>query len=417
MLRSFRFENHRSFRDEAELVLLPVFADESRGRRAPVPVAAIFGANAAGKSNVLDGLRFMGEAVEDSYRAWSPRDGVPRKPFRLGTSSVREPSTYVVEIEVGSVRFTYGFVVDDETVLEEWVYSYPKGKRRRLFERSGTDIEFGESLGLVRGKVNLLAELLRPNALFLSLVAQVRQDELAVLKPVYDWFTGDGLTWSSPSRPRTGRDLRVLEQRLVAFLGDSPKRATVMESFIRAADVGIEKIVVEQPAPRPRVDPEGRSIVLENPRFKLRHVGAELFDLWDESDGTLSWLTMLPGVLAVLDSGGLLVIDEIDSSLHPNLTVLLIKQFRSQVTNPQGAQLLFTTHDASLLGTSFGEEILGRDQVWFVEKGADGASSLYPLSDFRPRAGGENRERRYLAGSYGAVPLVDETLLPPAVEG
>ena len=109
------------------------------------------------------------------------------------------------------------------------------------------------------------------------------------------------------------------------------------------------------------------------------------------------------------------MVDEIDASLHPNLTALLIHQFQSPETNPRGAQLLFTTHDATLLGTSFGEEVLARDQVWFVEKKEDGGSRLYPLTDFHPRTG-ENRERRYLGGSYGAIPVlgVPDLALPAA---
>src|SRR5262249_6732845 len=126
-----------------------------------------------------------------------------------------------------------------------------------------------------------------------------------------------------------------------------------------------------------------------------------------QSDGTLNWLSFLEAALTALDQGSLLCIDEIDASLHPRLTPRLIELFRSPETNNAGAQLVFTTHDATLLGTSFGEDILSRDEIWFVQKGADGATGLYPLTDFHPRKD-ENTERRYLGGSYGAVPSVSE---------
>ena len=124
----------------------------------------------------------------------------------------------------------------------------------------------------------------------------------------------------------------------------------------------------------------------------------------DQSEGTLAWADLLLAALSAIEAGGLLVIDEIDASLHPRLTARLIELFRSPETNANGAQLLFSTHDATLLGTNLDGEVLKRDEIWFIEK-VEGASRLYPLSDFRPRKG-ENRERRYLAGSYGAVPTI-----------
>jgi AAA15 family ATPase/GTPase len=119
-------------------------------------------------------------------------------------------------------------------------------------------------------------------------------------------------------------------------------------------------------------------------------------------------------VLNTLERGGLLVVDEVDSSLHPLLTAHLIKMFQEPSTNPHGAQLLLTTHDASLLGRRGGEDILKRDQVWFVEKNEYGESALFPLSDFKPRQE-ENRERRYLGGSYGAVPFLSDERFEAAV--
>jgi len=127
--------------------------------------------------------------------------------------------------------------------------------------------------------------------------------------------------------------------------------------------------------------------------------------LADQSEGTRTWLRLVSAALQAIDEGSVLLVDEIDSSLHPRLTARLIELFRDERTNVHGGQLLFTTHDATLLGTSFGNEILGRDEVWFVEKDGTGATTLFPLSDFHPRKD-ENTERRYLGGSYGAVPAV-----------
>jgi AAA15 family ATPase/GTPase len=127
----------------------------------------------------------------------------------------------------------------------------------------------------------------------------------------------------------------------------------------------------------------------------------------DQSRGTQAWLRLLVAALTVLERGSTLCVDEIDSSLHPRLTARLVELFRGGETNPAGAQLIFTTHDATLLGTSFGQDVLSRDEVWFVEKGTHGASKVFPLTDFHPRRE-ENTERRYLGGSYGAIPDVSE---------
>ena len=125
----------------------------------------------------------------------------------------------------------------------------------------------------------------------------------------------------------------------------------------------------------------------------------------EQSAGTQAWVALLDHVLTALEQGSALVIDEIDTSLHPRLTARLIELFQDRRTNPKTAHLIFATHDASLLGTSFGREILRRDQVWFVEKDTEGATALFPLTDFHPRKD-ESTERRYLGGSYGAVPGV-----------
>lgn len=425
VLRSFRIENHRSFRDEAELSLLPAYGRKRR----PVTVAAVYGANAAGKSNLLHGLRFMSSAVKNSYRRWDPTAGVPRFPFRLAGDSGSRKSTYVIELILSDVRHVYGFVVDDGQVHEEWLYSYPRGRRRILFERQGLEFDLGDSLGGARAKADVLSELTRPNALFLSLAAQVG---IADVKAVYDWFVHGGLQVSEAAT-RASQSMITQASLIDVIQGSEAERQRFL-SLLQAADIGINEVVVEQnsgiealflrqlklnhqtriedgktsniydledePKPAP-----GGPIETHEFTLKFRHGESELFDLADESAGTRSWLSLLPQVLSVLDRGGTLLIDEIDSSLHPNLTALLIRQFRSPEVNPMGSQLIFTTHDATLLGTSLGEEVLARDQIWFVEKDLEGASRLYPLTDFHPRTG-ENRERRYLNGSYGGVPVL-----------
>ncbi len=415
MLRSFRLANHRSFRDEHELLLMPTY---DKTGRSTVPVAAIFGANASGKSSLLDGLRFMAEAVRDSQGLWDPVGGVPRRPFLLQNDAADQPSTFVVELILDSVRHTYGFVVDDERVLEEWLYAYPHGKRRLLFERTGASFRFGSTMASQPSKrAQILTTMIRPNGLFLSLGAQTGQAEFI---PAYTWFAKQ-LQFSSPTT-----DSPQLVHDVADFVRAAPGRLQALGELLRAADLGLSDVRISErgvvadglqarpdPAPR-RVGSQPTS--LAGPELVFVHApeGREL-TVWDESDGTLAWLRLLLPVLRALESNGTIVVDEIDASLHPELLSRLVLMFRDERTNPLGAQLIFTTHDATLLGSAFGEEILGRDEIWFVEKDRAGVSKLFALAEFHPRKG-ENRESRYLGGSYGAVPMISSSDLARAVE-
>lgn len=413
VLRSFRVGNHRSFREEQELLLMPAYDKE----RLVLPVAAIYGANASGKSNLLDALKFMVDAVRDSLAAWPADGGVPRHPFRLDRLSRDRPSIFVLELVVGGVRYTYGFEVDSDRIRAEWLYSYPEKRKRVIFERELDEVVVGSTVTDLRGKLELVKALLRPNALFLSLTAQLGID---VVWPVYRWFSGQ-------CSFRLGGSVMDENEVINFFLGNPDLRRKI-DDLVRVADFGVSSLVVigsdngveydlfDEAAGR-HVDGLRRSGKVVNRqagkrrgeyRINLLHGHREVFELADESAGTKSWLALLPAVLRTLEYGGALVVDEIDASLHPRLTARLVALFRDRETNPNSAQLIFTTHDASLLSPVLGEEVLKRDEIWFVEKGEEGGSEIYSLTDFHPRKEGENLERRYLGGSYGAVPKLLE---------
>jgi hypothetical protein len=383
VLRSFRVANHKSIKDEQELVLLPAY-DKARS---VVPVTAIFGANASGKSNLLDALRWFRSAVRGSF-GWEPGAEIPREPFRLDPDFLAAPSTFAVDLLLDGVSYTYGCELDDRSVRQEWLYSYPQHRKRVIFEREGRSWRFGTGVG--KPQLLILSRLTRENALFLTVAAR---GESPALMPVYRWFQqalGFEATSDTGPDPYDVADLSGAHRDLLVRL-------------LRLADLGIADVRAEWVSSgTPSNDPFAAPA---RPELRFMHgpQGVPL-RMADQSRGTRTWLSVLVPSLVALEDGGVLCVDEIDSSLHPRLTARLIELFRDPEANPAGAQLIFTTHDATLLGTSFGEEILRRDEIWFVEK-RDGASSLYPLTDFHPRQG-ENRERRYLGGSYGAVPAV-----------
>jgi hypothetical protein len=439
LLRSFRVANHKSFRDEQELVLLPAYTEKKK-RNAAVPVVGIFGSNAAGKSNLIDAVSFLASAVRDSYSRWEPYSGVPRTPFRLDPALAAEPSVYVVDLLLDGVRHVYGMAVDDEQFVEEWLYAYPKGKKRIILERTDDVVRLGPTLDDYRRRSRFLSEQTRNNASALGTAAVANQPEV---EPIYEWFR------SSVAIRRPAR--RGLMPRAESFSPGNPDRQALVE-LVRAADLGIDdvqlvEVPVEDPGVRARIAavrdrvaalrrryadaPEDLQLQIQREIEQLERYGRsepgvrnELVFLHgkvplssqEQSDGTMAWLSLLSSAMSVLRRGTLLCVDEIDSSLHSRLTARLIKLFEDTDTNPRGAQLIFTTHDASLLGSALGGPVLERDEIWFVEKGPDGATGLYPLTDFHPRTG-ENTERRYLGGSYGAVPVTVDEDFRRALEG
>ncbi len=199
MLRSFRVANHRSIRAEQELLLMPAY-DKIRP---VVPVAALFGANASGKSNLLDALKFMQTAVRDSYADWKPGTGVPRRPFKLDPDAAAEPSVYVVDLLLDGVRHIYGFEVDDEKVREEWLHAFPHNRRRVIFDRTDQQIKLGSTLADHRARTTLLTELTRGNTLFLSAAAHAN---VAEVLPLYEWFR-TRMAVLDPSASRTSSSI------------------------------------------------------------------------------------------------------------------------------------------------------------------------------------------------------------------
>ncbi|MEU4511372.1 ATP-binding protein [Nonomuraea wenchangensis] len=418
MLLSFRFANHRSFRDEQQLNLLPVYEGDGVQEVPVLQVAAIFGANASGKSNAITAFTYMRRMVTSSDRDSEPDTGVDRSPFRLDPEIALEPSRYVVDISLGGVRYTYGFTVDDDEVLEEWLYSYPLKRRRVVFERTGQDYRWGEESE--KTPLVQLPKLTAPNVLFLTFAARARQE---LILPVYNWFLRDVRTSFQQQRLVTSRSLINYIDRLA-----DPTRREIIVGLVKAADLGLQDVSLSEltdPSPEQfdldfLSDTEamqGFRPQRETRRVLFSHAGARgnvLLEWGEQSTGTRQLLDLALKAEQSLHSGSLLLVDEIDSSLHPVLTASLIRLFQNSAVNKSAAQLILTTHDAILLGSIQGGEVLQRDQIWFTEKGGDGASTLFPLTDFHPRKQ-ENRQRRYLNGSYGAIPVISDELFVKAL--
>jgi predicted ATPase len=419
MLLRFEVSNHRSIHEPIELSMIAVDRDRPSTRRFEVlneqvlTVAGIYGPNASGKSNVVDALAWLSNAVGRSLRAWDVI--VPRDPFRFA-GGPSEPSTFDVELIVDHVRYHYSLEVDDDAVVLEALFSYPLRKQRTLFERDGANLNVRRELGSLAGT----RELLTPTTLVLSAASRLHEPELRAVAQAIS-----GIQTLVPHRrrpgPRFGLDpahyfstARLFDRQHEPSLFDDvdlgqPDDRESALALLRLADLGIDDVqVVEEPARDSAIGREPRRVL----QFIHRATDEEIaLPINEESDGTRTWFRLIGPVLSTLRRGQILLFDEIDASLHPRLSARLIELFQDPETNPRDAQLIFTSHDTSLLNH------LNRDEVWLTEKGKDCATTLIALAEY----GGDkvrrslNLEKAYLQGRFGAVPEVDQYVLRRAL--
>lgn len=414
MLVEFRTQNFRSLREEQVLSLvaspdkslLDTHALDTGLKAAPhvLKSAVVYGANASGKSNLIKALQYMRDVVLMSATLQPGQAFARLQPFRLDAVSASQSTAFEVTFILDGVRYQYGFAMNAQRIVSEQLLVYKAFKPQRWFERhfdaeSGKDVyEFGPGL---KGAKTLWEGATRPNALFLSMAVQLNSE---ALRPVYDWFAHRLviLNEHAPLSPQFSLEMLKLEAQRKA-IGE----------FLRAADISIADVEVATKqatvhsirfdlATGKREEETGEQTVDEVRFHHLTEHGQAVFDLADESSGTRNLLFLAGPVLDILSNGQTLVVDELDTSLHTLLVQALVRLFHRPEANTGGAQLVFTTHDTSLLD-AYG--LFRRDQVWFVEKRPDQSSSLYPLLDFSPRKN-EALERGYLQGRYGALPLL-----------
>ncbi len=393
-----------SFSDRPETVRHPKGTAEG-----VLPVAAIYGANASGKTNVIMALRFMQAAVTDSHARWEPSDPIQIEGF-VGDSS---PTTLAVDFLLNKIRHQYGFSFSKQAILEEWLHAYPLGKKQTLFARKkGKPMSFSTKL---QGENRTIERLTRPNSLFLSCAVQNNHEYLF---PIQQWFS---------SSLFFALDERTNLKEIVSAIDVGSRSTELFSKLLSIADFGISDLNVkdvswfDQPGLKEyskqfpdlftQMDNTGKRREF---RFTHRIDNSSVsFNQQQESKGTIAFLSLLYPVLDSLRKGAVICIDELDNSLHPLLAISLIGLFNHPKGNDQGAQLIFNTHDTNLLSAG----VLRRDQIWFTEKKPDGESQLYPLTDFKPRKE-ENLENGYLQGRYGAIPFLNsDSFLLPSSDG
>jgi energy-coupling factor transporter ATP-binding protein EcfA2 len=395
VLIRFEASNYRSIAEPVELSMVAIDRDRDAAREQPMlgesllTRAAIYGPNASGKSNVIAALAWLRNAVQDSVRHWEDR--IPVDPFAFAGSP--PTSDLVFEGIVDNVRFEYILQLDEDRVHYEGLFHYPEKKRRRIFEREGNDLRLQRGLGALSGT----RELLTARTLALS---AARRFDVPLVSSFAQMLVGVR-TFGVAAGVRRGWRFPVPDYER-PFLDSLPSERDKALAMLRLADLGIEDVHIE-----PEEVHLGGTDWATRYRLSLVHrtaMGAVPLDLAAESEGTRTWLGLIGPVLNALSQGSIMIFDELDASLHPTLSVELLRIFEDRTLNPKGAQLIFTSHDTSLLNH------LNRDEVWLTEKRPDGSTRLGALAEFageRVRKS-QNLESAYLHGRFGALPQVDQ---------
>ncbi len=417
MLIQFNFKNFKSFRDEVSLDLSATKITEHEEHIVEIAndkllrVAAIYGANASGKSNVYNAFEYMTYYVLESFK-FGDEDGRRRKkeedyqkviPFLFDENSRNQETTfevfYVDNAEQTGKIYQYGFSLKDSEVVEEWLYSKAKTARntyRTIFYRkSGEELEMN---GFGKNHVENIKPALNKESLIVSLGAKLR---IAKLKKVRDWFLENEVVNFGDPAENYFRS-RMLPQ---GFVTSKDIQKNVVEYF-SSFDESIQDFSVEE------IPQEDGKETEKNYQIDTFHKMADSdktvsISLSQESNGTLKMFALYPSLKEVLEHGAVLFVDELNARLHPLLVRNIILTFLSPEINTKNAQLIFTTHDV----WQFSNELLRRDEIWMVDKKQDGASDLYSLVEFKDEEGikirrDEVNAKKYMTGSYGAIPAL-----------
>jgi AAA15 family ATPase/GTPase len=419
MFLEFRVRNFRSFREEAVFSMAASpdmqFADThtlTTGLdKLPrvVRTAGIFGANASGKSNIIKALQFMQSMVLTSSQV-QPDTENNLVPFRLRENANDFPTLMEATFIINGVRHQYGFEFTRKQVLAEWLLVYENAKPQAWFSRTFDEKKkrFTYTYSdYFTGRKSVWEAATRKEVLFLTTAIQLNNEQL---KPLYQQLTSELVVF--PNGPRIGFDFSA------GFIEKDGNAARVA-ALLAAADTGISSVAIQsQVGKQVQFDFSTNQPKVDDVEMKIPHFGHKvegrdyLFEMAEESAGTQLFFGLSGPLLDILERGRLLVVDELDSSLHPLLVQRIVDMFQSPETNPNGAQLIFTTHDVSLLDS----HKMRRDQVWFTEKDNDQVSHLFPLLDFSPRKG-EALEKNYLGGRYGGIPILDPLKGRPITHG
>jgi len=420
MLVEFTVNNFKSIKDTVKFSMLTSSKDEGNSfekrKYNLLKSAIIYGANASGKSNFLRAMAFMSRFVLNKYKIIQSTDKLPHEPFRLSTETEDASSSFEIVFFIDDIKYRYGFEIDNELVYSEWLYADEKGKEAKLFYRDLEEKEYVNPNKFVEGykffdkkdeKINVSSNQL--------LIWKCDNEKDGIIsKSILNWFNRFNMIDGMDHNGYINFTMKKMEN-------ENFKEKII--DLVKTADIGIDDIQVEEEeVPLEMIEKlklfdflkdetinEGdlKSVTLNTLHKKFDSngnvVGNVLFELEkEESKGTRKFFAMSAPILDTLENGKVLIIDELDASLHPILTQHLIKLFHDENINRNNAQLIFATHDTNLLKRT----IFRRDQIWLSEKDKYGSTDLYSLAQFKNVRKNEDFEKQYIHGKYGAIPYL-----------
>ena len=377
--------------------------------------AIIYGANASGKSNFLRALAFMGKFVLNRFKILQSIDKLPHEPFKLCTDTEDSSSFFEIVFFINNIKYRYGFELDSHTIYSEWLFADEKGKEAKLFFRDIDEDDYVNPNKFKEGyvffdKKNQKIKIAK-NQLF---IWKCDQEDGEISKSILRWFNNLNMI--------DGMDHKGYINFTMKKMEDENFKNKIVE-LVKTADIDIDDISIEEddipldiieklPMPnsmKKEILNDGglKSIEINTKHKKYDNsgniVGEVIFELdKEESKGTRKFFAMSAPIIDTLQNGKILIIDELDASLHPILTQHLIQLFHDKDINSKNAQLIFATHDTNLLKPY----IFRRDQIWLTEKDKYGSTDLYSLSQFKGVRAKEDFEKQYIQGKYGAIPYL-----------
>ncbi|MBA3924229.1 MAG: ATP-binding protein [Nostocaceae cyanobacterium] len=416
MLIEFSVGNYRSFKEKvtfsmvaANLVAKDKQLDDNNvfvvdDHLKLLKSAAIYGANASGKTNLAKALSFMKWFMINSSKETQSTEEINVERFRLSTETETEPSFFEIVFLLDGQRYRYGFEATPNKVVSEWLYYIPKSKETKLFERENGKISSSKTY-----KADGIQQKTRDNALFLSVSAQFNVE---IAEKIMTWLT-------SYLRVISGSKDKTLNYTVNCLIKGESKNEIIQ--LIKKLDLGISELVIEQTeitdeSLPDKISDELKKFIMESAGGKStsintihkkfdrdgNDISTEIFNLRkQESDGTQKLFALAGPILDVLKGGKVLIVDELDAKLHPLVSLAIVELFNSNESNPNQAQLIFMTHDTNLLSN----KLFRRDQIWFAEKNRQGATDLYSLAEYKVRNDAPF-ESDYIKGKYGAIPYI-----------
>ncbi len=413
MLLEFIVENYKSIKNRMALSMVARNNQKDfESRLIPfrnqkiLPEAMIIGANGSGKTVLLQAIRAMQFVLKNTLNTEPGEKIKGIVPFHFSADTVDAPTTFQIEFTVAQVRYIYGFSATETAVTDEWLFAYYSSRATKVFDRQSQKISINERW---KSKLKQYGSMARPNMLFLGTAGKLTDQPDNPAAIAYRYITQD-IILSTPST-----FAQVGKLMLKNSYATEENKAKIQE-MLNSADFSITDFSINfQKADLNHLFPklEDSDLELQNKELlqdlfsvdkssTTHSVNGKIYSLplKEESNGTRNYLYMLPVILECLNHGNVLVIDEIETSLHPLLVKEITSLFNSEAANPHHAQIIFTTHDVLLLEL----EKLRRDQIYFVDKDpVHQETDLYSLADFSPRVN-EDYLKNYLIGRYGAIP-------------